>query len=89
MRISIDEIPMNKERKTTKDDGQTAITLAPNNLIHGECVDIYRKAIQDHINPATMRVGNWAQPFKDGEDILRFIEAQFKDVNRIKKLIYG
>lgn len=89
MRISIDDIPMNKERKTTKDDGQTAITLAPNNLIQGECVDIYRKAIQDHINPATMRVGNWAQPFKDGEDILRFIEAQFKDVNRIKKLIYG
>jgi hypothetical protein len=35
------------------------------------------------------RVGNWAQPYRNSEEILRFIEAQFKDVERIKSLIDG
>lgn len=88
MDIETNAIPLNKE-KTTEIDGKTIITQRPNNLVHGECVEIYRAAIQNHIKSAADRIGNWAQPFRDGEDILRFIEAQFKDVERIKNLING
>lgn len=88
MEIDSTAIPLNKERRTDK-DGKIIISKKPNNLVHGECVEIYRAAIQNHIHPALERVGNWAQPFRDGEDILRYIEAQFKDVERIKRLIYG
>lgn len=79
-----DDIPLNKEKIK---DGK--IIVKPNNLVHGECVNIYRSAIQNHIHPASARIGNWAQPFKDGEDILRFVEAQFKNVELIKSLING
>ena len=79
-----DDIPLNKEKIK---DGK--IIVKPNNLVHGECVDIYRSAIQNHIHPASARIGNWAQPFKDGEDILRFVEVQFKNVELIKSLING
>ena len=79
-----DDIPLNKEKIK---DGK--IIVKPNNLVHGECVDIYRSAIQNHIHPASARIGNWAQPFKDGEDILRSVEAQFKNVELIKSLING
>ena len=79
-----DDIPLNKEKIK---DGK--IIVKPNNHVHGECVDIYRSAIQNHIHPASARIGNWAQPFKDGEDILRFVEAQFKNVELIKSLING
>ena len=79
-----DDIPLNKEKIK---DGK--IIVKPNNLVHGDCVDIYRSAIQNHIHPASARIGNWAQPFKDGEDILRFVEAQFKNVELIKSLING
>ena len=88
MEIETSAIPLSKE-KTTEKDGKVIITQRPNNLVHGECVEIYRAAIQNHIKPATDRIGNWAQPFREGEDILRFIEAQFKDVERIKNLING
>lgn len=88
MEIDTKAIPLNKEKRTEK-DGEIIITKKPNNLVHGECVEIYRAAIQNHIHPASERAGNWAQSFIDGEDILRYIEAQFKDVERIKKLIYG
>lgn len=84
MDISPNDIPLNKEKEK---DGKTIVR--PNSLVHGECVDIYRAAIQNHIHPASARIGNWAQPFKDGEDILRYIEAQFKDVERIKNYING
>ena len=89
MRMKTKDIPMNREREITREDGQKVLEITPNNLVHGECVDVYRAAIQNNINPATRRIGNWAQPYKDGEEILRFIESQFKDVERIKKLING
>lgn len=88
MEIETSAIPFSKE-KTIEKDGKKIIIQRPNNLVHGECVEIYRAAIQNQIKPATKRKGNWAQPFRDGEDILRFIEAQFKDVERIKDLING
>lgn len=87
MRMRLDEIPLNRERTTIK-DGEKIKEIIPNTIIHGECVEIYRLAIQNQVKPMN-RIGNWAQPYKDGEDIQRFLEAQFKDVKRIKDLING
>jgi len=70
-------------------DGKTIVERKPNLVVHSECVEIYRRAIQNHVVPLKNRVGNWAQPFKDYEDLSRFVEAQFKDVERIKALIDG
>ncbi len=88
MDIRLESIPLNREKTIINDDDEKVKKLLPNNVVHGECIEIYRNAIQNHIMPAN-RVGNWAQPFKDSEDIQRFIEAQFKDVKRIKRLIDG
>lgn len=88
MDTELSKIPL-CTKKTINEDGREIIKLKPNDVIHGECVEIYRAAIKDQVRPATDRTGNWAQPFKDWEDIQRFIEAQFKDVERIKQLIHG
>lgn len=87
MNMNLDNIPLNRE-KIIEINGKEIKKVKPNNLVHGECVEIYRLAIQDAEEPAN-RIGNWAQPYKDGEDIQRFIESQFKDVERIKDLING
>ena len=88
MKQSVDSIPLNRERTITDEKEGKKTILIPNNIVHGECVEIYRLAIQNDIKPAN-RIGNWAQPYKDSEDIQRFIESQFKDVERIKSLING
>ncbi len=88
MGINLSDIPLYRERVRTE-NGEIIKERQPNDLIHGECVEIYRAAIKDQVRPAIDRIGNWAQPFKDWEDIQRFVEAQFKDVGRIKQLIHG
>lgn len=82
-------IPDYYAKKETREDGSEIEIRKPNLTIHAEPVDLYRLAIQNHIRPAEDRIGNWAQPYKDEEDILRFIEFQFKNVERIKALING
>lgn len=88
MGCSLDSIPGNITRTRKDENGNEIKEIRANNVVHGECVEIYRLAIQNHVNPAK-RIGNWAQPYRDGEDIQRFIESQFKDVERIKSLING
>ena len=88
MDCDTDSIPLNKEKVEVNEQNENVVKLFPNNVVHGECVEIYRLAIQNHLKPK-YRVGNWAQPYKDSEDIQRFIESQFKDVERIKSLING
>ena len=88
MKLSLNSIPLNRERTITDEKEGKKTILIPNNIVHGECVEIYRLAIQNDIKPAN-RIGNWVQPYKDSEDIQRFIESQFKDVERIKSLING
>ena len=88
MRCDISSIPLNREKTVKNEAGEDVKAILPNDVVHGECVEIYRLAIQNHIPPAN-RTGNWAQPFKDSEDIQRFLESQFKDVERIKSLIDG
>jgi hypothetical protein len=81
-------IPNYKER-TVKRDGNMVVERKPNLIVHGECVDVYRKAIQDNVPRPMDRIGNWAQPYKDYQDISRFVEAQFQNVERIKMLLHG
>lgn len=88
MKQGLKSIPLNKEKIITDEEGKEKNVLIPNDVVHGECVEIYRLAIQNNIK-AVNRKGNWAQPYKDTEDILRFIESQFKNVERIKSLING
>ena len=88
MNMNIDSIPLNREKTLTDEKNKKKTILTPNNIVHGECVEIYRLAIQDNTIPVN-RIGNWAQPYKDSEDIQRFIESQFKDIERIKSLING
>lgn len=88
MNVESSEIPLYREREETE-NGRIIVKRLPNSLIHGECVETYRAAIQDQVHPAKDRIGNWAQPFKDEADIQRFLEAQFKDVERIKNLLYA
>ena len=88
MNIGVDAIPLNREKIIKNKVGEEEKVLMPNNVVHGECIEMYRLAIQDQVKPVD-RLGNWAQPYKDGEDIQRFIESQFKDVERIKSLING
>ena len=73
---------------TQKREGGSVIEVRkPNLLVHAECVEIYRLAIQNDIRPASKRVGNWAQPYFDETGIMRFVEGQFKNVERIRSLI--
>lgn len=88
MKCDPHSIPDNIIKVGKDENGKEFEKWIPNNVVHGECVEIYRLAIQNQVKPID-RVGNWAQPYKDGEDIQRFIESQFKDVERIKNLING
>lgn len=88
MKCDPHSIPDNIIKVGKDENGKELEKWIPNNVVHGECVEIYRLAIQNQVKPID-RIGNWAQPYKDSEDIQRFIESQFKDVERIKNLING
>ncbi len=89
VRQDLTTIPDYYAKKETQEDGSEVEVRKPNLTIHAEPVDLYRLAIQNHIRPAEDRIGNWAQPYKDESDIMRFIEFQFKNVERIKSIING
>ena len=88
MHQDLSMIPYFREKCKTEGE-KTIVERVPNLVVHAECIEIYRLAIQNHVINPINRVGNWAQPFKDDEDISRFLEAQFKDIGRIKQLIDG
>lgn len=77
----IPEVKVKEEEKTG------IVVKTPNKLIHPRCVALYRKAIICDEKDFEKRTGNWVQPYKDLEDILRHLEAQFRDVQRIKSLM--
>lgn len=85
MQINPENIPFTYEKKV-EEDGIFVEKRRSNKVVHSACVNLYRKSIKDG-EDIKRRKGNWAQPFKDLEDILRHLEAQFKDVERIKKLL--
>lgn len=83
MNIPLSSISNVVERKHS--DG--TITERPNRVIHAANIGMYNYAIQAHIIPAMSRKGNWVQEYKNMQDVMIHVEAQFKDVERIKKLI--
>ncbi len=87
MKQDLSKIPPFYEEEEKTEDGGIVKVRKPNLVVHAECVEIYRLAIQNDIRPVSKRVGNWAQPYFDETGIMRFVEGQFKDVERIKALI--
>ena len=83
MQIPIQDVPYSINQ-TTQDGKET---VKPNRVVHAASLEMYDTAIQSNIHPATARVGNWVQPYKNLQDITLHVEAQFKDVERIKKLL--
>lgn len=49
-------------------------------------LEMYESAMA-HDKPLADRKGNWVQPFDHSQDALRFIDAQFADLEAIKKLL--
>ena len=82
MEIPASDIPnfVNKERK----DGSSV--ERPNKVVHSESIELYNTAIQNNALPIS-RKGNWVQEYKNMQDIMLHVEAQFKDVERIKQLL--
>lgn len=88
MNLDLNTIPEYVVKKEQAEDGKEIEIRKPNLVIHAESVELYRLAIQNAFPPPA-RVGNWAQPYRGEEEVLRFVESQFKDVERIKAMING
>lgn len=83
----LSRIPDYKIKEVEQPDGNRVKEYHPNKIVHRQCVELYRMAIQNEEKDFEKRKGNWVQAFKDREDIMRHLEAQFSDVERIKKLL--
>ena len=62
---TLSAIPYYTSKEETTSDGKVVTLRKPNLVVHPECVELYRLAIQNHIRPASERIGNWAQPYID------------------------
>jgi len=63
------------------------ISFKDNKVMDTRCVEMYNEAIKDKERPASKRKGNWVQSYIELPDIMLHIDAQFKEPERIKKLI--
>lgn len=78
MKIPVNNVPYsvtkgNKER--------------PNRVVHSVCIKMYNTAVQNNVFPMTSRKGNWVQEYKNQQDILMHLEAQFKNPERVRALM--
>ena len=48
-------------------------------------IDMYHDAIQNEI-PPVQRIGNWAQEFYRVNEVLVYIDTQFSDAERIRRI---
>lgn len=48
-------------------------------------VEMYEAAIRNDVPDISQRFGNWVQPYTNWPDIARFLEAQFGDVQAVRK----
>ncbi len=49
-------------------------------------IDLYNDAIQSGVSPASRRKGHWVQEFYRLPEVLFYLESQFKDVDRIRRI---
>ena len=82
MKIPIGDIP----NYVVKARSDGSMVERPNRVIHSESIELYNIAIKNNTLPIS-RKGNWVQEYKNLQDVMLHVEAQFKDVERIKKLI--
>lgn len=48
-------------------------------------IDLYNDAVQSHL-PVEARIGHWVQEFYRLPEVLSYLESQFKDVARIRRI---
>ncbi|MCR4848295.1 MAG: hypothetical protein K5920_05565 [Bacteroidales bacterium] len=77
----LDDIPNYKERERVV-DGKAIVERKPNLVVHAECVEVYRLAIQNEVVPPKNRIGNWAQYNTSGEKQLNERLAHFLKEHR-------
>jgi hypothetical protein len=67
------------------DDGTPkALTLKSTPILEdARILDMYEAALK-HDVPLSDRIGNWVQPYSAPEDVLRYVEAQFSNSQRVK-----
>lgn len=74
------------DRHTLKPIKTGNIIIRPNSLIDVRCIDIYNLVTKDKVPPKE-RVGHWAQEFYDLPGLQRYVEGQFRDVEKVKRTI--
>jgi len=74
------------DRHTLKPIKTENIIIRPNSLIDVRCIDIYNLVTKDKVS-AKERVGHWAQEFYDLPGLQRYVEGQFRDVEKVKRTI--
>ena len=74
------------DRHTLRPIKAENIIVRPNKLIDVRCIDIYNLVTKDKV-PAKERVGHWAQEFYDLPGLQRYVEGQFRDVEKVKRTI--
>jgi len=75
-------VDKNVGKKIKLDD----VIIRPNNIIDVRSIEIYNEVTLDKVKPKE-RKGHWAQEYYDFPGMTRFIEAQFKNSDRIKRTI--
>ena len=74
------------DRHTLKPIKTENIIIRPNKLIDVRCIDIYNLVTKDKVSPIE-RIGHWAQEFYDLPGLQRYIEGQFRDVEKVRRTI--
>ncbi len=74
------------DRHTLKPIKTENIIIRPNSLIDVRCIDIYNLVTKDKVPPKE-RIGHWAQEFYDLPGLQRYVEGQFRDVEKVKRTI--
>jgi len=72
----------------TKIKDSQNIKVLRNNFFDPRCIEIYEYVIKSHV-PITLRNGNWAQEFYRLDEVITYIMTNFKDYERIERIIDG
>lgn len=75
------------ENNTNKRIDFGSISLEGNKVMDMRCIQMYNEAISDNVRPASKRIGNWVQEYKDFDEVKMHLDSQFKYPGRIKELI--
>ncbi|MGE8427998.1 MAG: DUF4062 domain-containing protein [Sphingobacterium sp.] len=63
------------------------ISFENSKVMDTRCLVLYDEAIQNHIRPASRRVGNWVYEYSSLNDILLHLDTQFRHPERLMEQI--